>query len=915
MAEQGQQNTQNQAANNKPKIYTIDKGSKLAVSIDELFFKWFDDRTYDLRNNDDEQIDTSKSLDILTKLVRALQANLRGSTDKAEVEFNSRFSDYLASGNADDATNILQDRPKEDHISKLMWLITTITTVSVLSGKLAETGKPLTSGPLSNIKPSTSNIDVIVPPIANSRQMRNPRKFLGEILPNTFAAIAKHKNLARAAANRAAITGKQYHNVETMDSMYKKLGTALVYVSTAFFAEANRAFTETGKRLAADKIKNFDFSRLSAEKQDKMMQTLRAAFNTYTNLTASANTFSSINDKLMLDAAYAAWYNDMNDQEKKSCGFVEDDFSNLSKVRAFIKKYRSLYERHYIRYSNLFVDGMMEALKKEQETVNKDWFENAITGEREFRRGRLAGRGNKFMHTGPMKWLDKKLSEKKKASLWIFPKLAFGTLKILTNPTLHKARKKLTGALFAGIRSFAQGVHSSFTKTGMSTEITYDEVMAKLKDATAKFNDLKKDKSVITNESFRLNEDASENVDSDEETLITKLKSALDLCNSCKTAFNKAMSDESIDKTKKAYIKQFSKVKRYAESTDLLNMLEDVMTNPSYSDSSEVMTLAKNLKKSYEECLSNFDEYSAKNKADAAGDAQDYKSTGNTLRVSEQAVKICEDVFSTLNRYVARQWNLLAAHSEAADMPLCAKYVWIDLPDFIQKAVNSKNNSRPTANESLSINAFTDNLLVEASDDDVSDDRRAGQAYIDAQHRHDDFNSVKDDTPENDKAKRDRRAQLHGNNGNHTAKYPIKYGNVYRYHGIALVSSSEDKNKTGFGVFADRLSKIAKPVRDFCTLVETIGDETTQKTFNNDKKQHEEPSVLGNIQNSVSSMKGKFANSRLGRKLGLQHNTAGDPTVESTHITDKELEQINEDIGNYVLGKIDPAVDKVRRRG
>ena len=32
--------------------------------------------------------------------------------------------------------------------------------------------------------------------------------------------------------------------------------------------------------------------------------------------------------------------------------------------------------RAYLKYSNLFVDGMTAALKEEQETVEKDWFEN-----------------------------------------------------------------------------------------------------------------------------------------------------------------------------------------------------------------------------------------------------------------------------------------------------------------------------------------------------------------------------------------------------------------------------------------------------------------------------------------------------------------------------------------------------------
>lgn len=901
MAEQEQQN---QAENNKPKLYTIDKNSNFAARIDKLFFQWFDDKTYDLRKNDEETIDTTDTLNSLTKLVRYLQNELASSKAKEASELKEKLVDFIG-GNANAATDILNNRPREDHVSKLLWLINSVTTVSVLSGELAETGKPLQHGPLQNLNVSSQNIEqVMIPNVRNSRQMKTASDFLKKVLPKTFAAVAKHNNLAKAAATRAAVTGNEYHNQPTMDSMYRDLGEALIFVSTAFYVEANRAFTETGKRIAADRMKNLDFNKLSAKKQDKMMQLLRSAFRQYSNLTASANTFSSINDKIMMDAAYAAWYTDMNEQEKKSSGFNDKNLTKMTYVRAFARKYRNLYERHYIRYSNLFVDGMTAALKKEQETVKKDWFENKITGEREFRRGRLAGRGNKFMHTGPMEWLDKKLSEKKKASLWIFPKLAFGTLKILTNPTLHKARKKLTGALFAGLRSFAQGVHEGFTKTGQSTEITYDDVIKKLKEATDKINGLKDDKAVVTNESVNLDERAdwvtdthddmyndTSNTDeehtlTEEQQLVDKLKKYLNAFSKCKELSDKAVADEAVDKDKTKYVRYWRIVDELIQKAKLPEKL-DKLTSDDTAASDEVANLAKEVKTAYTEFTTDHDEYLQKNKDDFASNAQEYKSSGNTIQVGEQAVQICEDVFTTLNKYIARQWNLLAAHSDHADMPLCAEYTWIDTPEEVKGAAKPKQTSEMTLSDWL-----TGRLLHEANEEPDNHEHDTAEAETDeerrrhikdaAKNRHNsperaDFIARRDsvlqaDDELGDRKKRDRRAQLQGNNGDNTADYPKKYNDKYRYHGLMLTASSIDKSKNGFGIFADRLSKIAEPVNDFCKIVEFVGNETVKKTFNNDEKQ--------------------------------------DESVECANIDS----MLNEDIGNQILTKVDAAKDAVANK-
>lgn len=894
MAEQEQQNSQQ--VNNKPKLYVINKDGDFAASIDKLFFQWFDDKTYDLRKNEEENIDTTDTLRSLTKLVKRLQNELASSKAKEASELRDKLADFIG-GDANAATAILNDRPKEDHVSKLLWLVNSVTTVSVLSGELAETGKPLQYGPLQNLNVSSQNIEqVMIPNVQNSRQMKSASVFLNKVLPKTFAAVAKHRNLVRAAATRAAVTGSEYHNQPTMDSMYRDLGEALIFVSTAFYAEANRAFTETGKRIAADRMKNLDFSKLSAEKQDKLLLLIRSAFRQYANLTASANTFGSINDKIMMDSAYAAWYSDMNEQEKKSSGFNDKNLTNMTYVRAFVRKYRNLYERHYVRYSNLFVDGMTTALKKEQETVKKDWFENKITGEREFRRGRLAGHGAKFMHTGPMEWLDKKLTEKKWGSLWIFPKLAFKTLKIMTNPTLHKARKKLTGALFAGLRSFAQGVREGFTKTGQSTEITYEDVIKKLKEATDKINNLKDDKVEITNESASLTERSAISTDNgasdstaetestDDQELIDKLKKYLEVFSACKELFDKAASDEAINKDGTEYVQYWRKVDGQAQEAKLSDKL-DKLTSDDTDASEEVVNLAKEVKTAYTEFATDHDEYLQKNKEDFAGNAQDYKSSGNTIQVGEQAVQICEDVFATLNKYIARQWNLLAAHSDHSDMPLCAEYTWIDTPDEVKGAAKPKQTSEMTLSDWL-----TDRLLIEAdaesNDSDNTEssepkeetDRERKRRIKDlARKRHNsperqDFIARRDsvqkghDSIRLDRDRRDRRSQLHGNNGDNTAAdYPKKYNDKYRYHGLMLVASSIDKSKNGFGVFTDRLLKIAEPVNDFCKTVEFVGNETVKKTFNNDKKRD-----------------------------------------ESVEFTDANF-VLNEDIGNWTLAKVDYA--------
>lgn len=116
-------------------------------------------------------------------------------------------------------------------------------------------------------------------------------------------------------------------------------------------------------------------------------------------------------------------------------------------------------------------------------------------------------------------------------------------------------------------------------------------------------------------------------------------------------------------------------------------------------------------------------------------------------------------------------------------------------------------------------------------------------------------------------------------NGNTTTDYPIKYNGKYRYHGIELVASSTDETKNGFGVFTERLIKIAKPVVEFRDFVETLRTESQNKTFNNDMKDFK-----GNKSRIVNPL-------------------------EATFVSADEL--LSEDIVNKAIKKADDATDTI----
>lgn len=795
-----QNNQQNQAQIQRDEVLFDIKSvsADFARKIDELFFEWYDDR-FKLKHRD-ESFKSDESLTKLTALVRQLRSMLAArAKDKSAEHLRNLFDDFL-DGNSDAAVAILKNRKRDDHVSKLIWLINVTTSVAILSRDLAEANQPLTQGPLANRNLSAQNVEQAVVPIANSPQMKSPSEFLGKVLPETFAAVAKHKHLALSAQRRAAFTGNEYHNVATMDSLYHDLGEALIFVTTDFFNEADRALTDNGKRLAASKVQHFDFNKLTAKEQSEVMKTMSAAFRKYANYTAELNMFSNVNDKLIVDAALHAYYDYLDDHVREQCKFTEQELRSVPNALQFAKQYRSEFNAAYERYSNQFVNGIYDAVKKEQDTVTKDWFENKITGDRVFRRGRLAGHGLKFMNTAPMAWLNKKMSEKPWLSLWSIPKLGMSTLNLLTNPAVHRIRKKFTGMLFATLRSFATGVKESFDKTGRSSEITVEDVLKKLKESIDKVKSIDKEKTTVTTESLltiidnELNEAFAYSAE--------QLKKLVEYVNTTyKSLFDKAVSDEALQDDIKKYEEAYNYLHELIQRDTIQNILKANIDNDSsakaqlYNDVKEAVDTIETCHSEYQEVAdrrANLDDGNAKDK--------DSSVSNTSIEVGEKTVQICEDVFDTLNKFLARQWNLLALHSRHQAMPLCAEYTAI----YLDKLIPQASMQQPNAKESSIIDWYAYHALNEYDTHNEQDIRIA----------------------------RDRMNQ----NGKTTAKYPMKIDGKYRYHGIKLAASSEDSSRNGFGVFAHRLIQIADKVNEFNSYVANMGNASTQKTFDNSAK-------------------------------------------------------------------------------
>ena len=889
--------------------YEIDPKSALAKRIDDLFFKWFKN-DYTIIADSEASKDTSDTLTELTKITNALLGTLSRSKEKSAVELLNNFTAFMA-GDSTAGVNVIGDRPQEDHISKLMWIINVATTVSVLSGELAETKKTLDKGPLKKANVSVNNIEKVAVPIKNSKQMKSVGEFVGEVLPKTFKAVAQHKNLANAVERRSKFGGKEYKNEPTFDTMYEAIGEALVYVSTSFFAEANRAFTEQGKRLATDKVKNIDIASLPPKEQEKFMQTLQLSFDRNVNYTVELGLLRNLNDKMILDSALCVWYKVLSDQQRENSGFVEDDLKSLPKAIAFSRKFKTQFDAQYTRYSNLFVDGMTAALKKEQEAVEKTWFENKVTGERQFRRGRLAGHGNKFMHTAPMKWLNESLGKKSWASLWAIPKLGMLTLNILTNPTLRKIRKKLTGTLFAGMRSFAQGVAEGFTATGRSTEITYEDVIKKIREAEDKLKKITSEDTVVTNESLDFTELStllleSEEDKEDDSKFIQPYKMILHYIDVVHKLAEKAISDENVKNDRKRYEANHNMLVNKLDELGIRQKCEELEELDS-SKFTEAQQLLSQISDQLKKLDDDWAEYEQKSK-EYTDDARDAES-GGTLQVGEKTVAICEDVFDTLNKYIARQWNLLAVHSNHEDMPLCVEYTTIDTPELVKSAVKQQKVQEMTLTDWL--NALMEDVQ-EPSEENKNDARRyytlegdkdavvstqkdksteilntkLGNRTDNQKARANSLGQYGGNKLQYDRAMRDVRDNKNGNNDNTTAKYPMKYGNKYRYHGLEIKAAKSDKSKSGFGILADRLIKIAGPVADFCEYVKSMGHEDAEKTFDNDKK---EPGYEKGKDNK--NLKASNVN-----------------PLESVFVAGYVL---NEDIGNRIVTAADKFTDKV----
>lgn len=869
--------------------FKLKDNDTLAKRIDDLFFKWFKKEDYSLISDSEASQNTTNTLTELTKITNSLLSMLGKSKEKSAVELLNNFTAFMA-GDATAGINVIGDRPKEDHISKLIWLINVSTTVSVLSGELAETKKTLDSGPLKKANVSVNNIEKVAVPIKNSKQMKSVGEFVGDVLPKKFRAVAQHRNLAIAAERRSKFGGKEFKNEPTYDTMYEAIGEALVYVSTSFFAEANRAFTEQGKRLATDKVKHFDIASLSPKEQEKFLQTLQLGFDRNVNYTVELGLLRNLNDKMILDSALCVWYKVLNDQQRQDSGFTEQDLKSLPKAIAFSRKFKTQFDAQYLKYSNLFVDGMTTALKKEQEAVEKTWFENKVTGERQFRRGRLAGHGNKFMHTAPMKWLNESLGKKSWASLWAIPKIGMLTLNILTNPTLRKVRKKLTGTLFAGLRSFAQGVAEGFTATGRSTEITYEDVIKKIKEAEDKLKKITSEDTVVTNESLEIEDlfsllvEAADDED-DDSKFVEPYKKLLQYVTSInKTYSKKAMSDENTKRDRERYEQYHAALEKQLDKGNIRSKCNEIneLDHSKYTEAQQILTQIGEQLTQFDE---DWTEYEQKSK-DYTDDARDAEA-GGTLQVGEKTVAICEDVFDTLNKYIARQWNLLAAHSNHADMPLCVEYVTIDTPELVKSAVKQQKVHEMTLTDWLDTRQLTEADEEQRNNaTDVLNGNSLGRR-TDTQKQRNAALGTYERNLEGDSARRDVRSNINGRNGETTAKYPIKYGDKYRYHGLEIKAAKSDNTKTGFGILADRLIKIAGPVADFCEYVKAMGHEDAEKTFDNDKK---DPAYVEGTD-----------------KKELKASRNANP-LESVFIAGYVL---NEDIGNRIVTAADKVTDKV----
>ncbi len=318
-----------------------------------------------------------------------------------------------------------------------------------------------------------------------------------------------------------------------------------------------------------------------------------------------------------------------------------------------------------------------------------------------------------------------------------------------------------------------------------------------------------------------------------------------------------------------------------SDDTDLLKALRDKFSGSDFVadlDADGLDILLSRVLPAYEEYTEAVNAYETKHGEREEMDSANAKhaaDSDSTINVGEQSVKICEEVYEVLNKYIARQWNLLALHSEHKTMPLCAKYITIDLDKPISDPSSPKAQ---TKNEAVLGRSLSD-WLNEVIEYDTSAEEH--KAEVDKEKEKQQANALDTLDTKLGAGRRARDSRNHANNenGKTTTDYPIKYNGKYRYHGIELVASSTDETKNGFGVFAERLIKIAKPVEEFKEFVERLGNESQNKTFNNDMKDF------------------KGSKSRIVNPL------------EATFVSADEL--LFEDIVNKAIKQADIATDKV----
>ena len=277
----------------------------------------------------------------------------------------------------------------------------------------------------------------------------------------------------------------------------------------------------------------------------------------------------------------------------------------------------------------------------------------------------------------------------------------------------------------------ATGVKENMDKAGRSTEVTYEDVIKAIKAGEEKLKKIHNEKIVTTNESVQLTE--SEDSDVDDDVSFDEPRSSVeydekngplyDLVDKIETVADyskKAASDEAVKEDIKKFENANSQLKQEfltdefiqilntlantdtenADDSDILKVLRDKFSGSDFIsdlDSARVDILLSHVLPAYEaytEAISNYQMKKDEREEMDSANAKHAIDSDSTINVGEQSVKICEEVYEVLNKYIARQWNLLALHSEHKTMPLCAKYITIDLDKLISDSTSPKAQAK-----------------------------------------------------------------------------------------------------------------------------------------------------------------------------------------------------------------------------